>query len=405
MQPEIPEHSDHLHQQTTPAADPNVAETGHPEAAAPADAATVAQTVPDINKELVLLTFAGMAQHSDAYHQLYQLYEQQHSPANFNRLQNHMLDAFPSILSAHIRDLFTPERQRFDRDRLEEMSEVYLTLTHLLSTVTLANLVTAVNSRKNQEQPISLNEEERKAFRHFLEMSETEAGYFDYLYLAITAGQIMQRHDIEPYLEEMVNFHQWFRDGSEYHEAYHFMEARLRNRLRAPALTQPEIKKLAEEGSYHLGKLLQLCSFLTSYQLVTVKDLSVYHPKSSSEPIFVHSMSVLKGRDLANIAREPAPQQRFDSNNSIFILRNNAPENPALNLSPFMIDENAFRRKKNFLPKIYFYNGMQDGKIHYQHAETLSYRFLLDSQYDRIAYRDLDLLFQQLAFFRSLIGI
>lgn len=366
----------------------------------------VSLNIPDINRELILMTFTGMAEYGEEHKTLYNVYKQMPSGAMLNALQNTLLDAFPSILSNQIRDLFTPEGRMYGRVRLKEINEVYLTLIRMLSSIALSNLWdTALEMKKQRPEGLIIRKSYRKEFHDFLEMSPDQMEGFDYLWLVATVSRIMLDNEVKPYVKELIYLNQGFREADEFYDGYRFLETQVRQRLQAKNIASDEVEELCIHAEHHLGALLQKCAFLCSYQLVTIKDISVFSPRPSPEPIFIHAKSILRGRDYATIDRAPVQRQSFTSNNSVFITRNIQDEVPPLNLSPFILDENTFIHKEDYLPKIYYYFGKEGDKLHYQHAEVLRNQFILEPEYDRKKYRNLEIVFDQIDFFRKILRL
>lgn len=363
--------------------------------------------IPDVNEKLVEFTFQGMADHHKKYKAFYELYQDDPLETTLNDLQILMLRAFPSILSNQIRDLFTMEGSKLGRVRLKELNEVYLTLIRMLSSIALSNLwdVAVEMQEKYPETGLIIRREYLEEYRQFLDMPYDELVDFDHLWLVATVSRTMLDNEIEPYVKELIELNQGFREANEYYEGYRFLETQLRQRLRVGDIATDEIEALCIEAEEHLGHMLQKCAFLCNYQLVSVKGISVVAPRPSSQPTYIHSKAILRGSDYEMMDRKPIQRQSFTSNNSIFITRNIQDEHPPLNLSPFLIDESSFRNKKDYLPKIYFYNGRKEGDPLYQHAEILHNNLLLSEQYDKQKYHDLEIILEQLKFFRQIIGI
>lgn len=378
-----------------------------PPAAPPPDADYFKETplnLPDVNKKLVLYTFEGMAECSQSYNSLFQLYQQEQNSVFFNMLQNTMLDAFPSIVSIQVRDLFTPEACTQGRVRLQEFSEAYNTLARLLSAIALSNLWEAAVEQAPGKK-LAIRQNYRKDISKHLKWQPETGGLLDHFWLIGTISRIFQENGVEPYVRELVSLDESLREATEYYDAYRFLEQQLRQRLQARNIASGEVEELCREVEHHFGKLLRKCAFLCDYQLVTVKDISVDLPRREPDPVFVHQKAILKGRDYATIDRAPIRRNSTASNNSVYIARDIADDEPPLNLSPFLIDLNAFKVKKEYLPKIYFFNGLENGKLYFEHAETIDNPFIVRLGEKERQFHNLDSLFTMAALFKEDLGL
>jgi hypothetical protein len=364
----------------------------------------VALHIPDVNKELVLLTFEGMVEYDETHRLFFHSYQKNPTSALFNYLQNTLLDTFPSMVSLQIRDLFTPEGRSKGRVRLQEFSEAYCTVARLLCAIALANLWDAAIAEPSKKDFVIRTPYLRDISR-YLEWSPAAGTPVDYFWLIRTVCCIFHENEVRPYVKELISLDQSMRDANEFYDAYHFLEQEVRQRLIANDIASQEVEPLCRETEHHFGKLLQQCAFLCNYQIVSVKVISVDLPRREPDPIFIHEKAILKGRDYATIDTEPVKRESTSSNDSVFITRNLEKDGLPLNLSPFLIDQNAFKVKKQYLPKMYFFDGMEDEKLHFLHADATKKNFVVTRTDNDPIYRHLERLFDMFDLFRQDLGL
>lgn len=356
--------------------------------------------LPDVNKKLVELTFEGMvAQSPETYQAMQQMYQAQPSGMAFNFLQNAILDAFPSILSTSIRDLFTHEGTRNGRLRLGFIRSTYIILSRLISNIALAGVWEALidHQKKTDTPPVVLRKEYREEIRNYITLSTPAFEEQDFLWLAGTCGRIMDENDFTPFIPEMKTLWESLAKADDFFAAYRFMEQELR--LRRGKIPSTEVEALCEQAEVHLGTLLKYCAFLGVYQLVTVKNINVYKLRGLNNPYFVHQKATLRGRDYETLDKEPVSRRAFTCNNSIVLSRDMTEEDP-LELTPFLVDENSFKNKEGHLPKVYFYNGrIDENTLDYVHAENPDEHLRVNDNYDKRKYQDLDLILKQMDLF------
>ncbi len=368
----------------------------------------------ELNRELVELTFEGMATYLPAtYEAPWNAYNDTPSGAQFNVLQNLLLEAFPSIISIQIRDLFSPPGKSDGRVRLLELSEVYLALGRFLSAVALSDLWNAsLNSDTLLPNPnFEIRDEYREDLRRFLRLSSPQqAASFDYFWVIDTAVRIFEDNQgATPYAKELIELAAHLRQSEAIYEAYRFLEQELRLRLLARDVATEDVEALCIDAEHHLGVLLQQCAFLSAYQLVTIKDIGVHLPRRSKEPVFLHNKSILRGYDYVNMDQSPLERLSTVNNNSIYLAREIKTEAHPLNLSPFLIDENAFKIKPEPLPKLHFLDYISENALHFKHAATLREGFVLPRTFEspsdkrtfRRTYKDVAPLLELLTFFET----
>jgi hypothetical protein len=360
--------------------------------------------LPDVNKGLVTSLFRGMAKYNPAYKALYDLYEASPTSTHFNILQNTLLDALPSMLSIQIRDLFTPEGRSKGRVRLRELDEAYGTLARLLCAIAVANLWEEAHSAA-KDRPLLIQEGYRKDLESYIYWSPLGASPKDYLWILSTVGQIFADNKIEPYMTELTELNTQFREANAVYDAYRFLEQDLSRRLMMNKVSTPEVESLCQQAEEQLAILLEACAFLCNYQLVAIKDISVDKPRKKINPEFIHQKAVLKGRDYATIDTDPLRRESTANNNAIFLTRSLEKDGLPLNLSPFLIDQNAFKLRKHHLPKLYFFAGFADKKLYFAHADTIDLDFIVAREEPSDAFGNLDLLFTNVAEFQQDIGL
>ncbi|GEM_PF-1347491 len=357
---------------------------------------------PDVNKELVELTFEGMSHYGDDYNMLWQLYQKNKGLQLFNTLQNMMLDSFPTSLGIQLRDLFTPEGRTQGRLRLREINDTYLTLIKLVASISMANLWDTILNKDTFKikEDFEIRDIYRQDLEKYFALSPDEA-QFDYVWIIATISRIFADNQIKPFMEELSNLQQSLLEFDDVYDAYRFMEQELRPRLINKDIDVSEVEELCYKGEHYLGLLLKRCAFLCTYQLITVKNIGVNKSRRTKDPVFVHYKSILRGRDYVTVEDKPVKRSSFTSNNSVIVTKDIEHTDEPLNLSPFMIDENAFKIQEDKLPKIHYFNGWENGKsIIYEHAEMMEEDFKVDADYNNKRYKGLEILLSQFDQFR-----
>ncbi len=348
----------------------------------------------DINKVLVEKAFEGMSEYELLFKEYWSRYQRRPSGSVLNQLQNMMLDYLPSILSTQIRDLFTMEGKTLGRRRLKELSEAYLTLARLVAAISISDLWQKIYLDKQKEKPLNIREEYKEEIRNFLTMDPTAAKSYDFFWLTATIKRIFDENQLPSYMEELDRLKESLLQAGEYFEAYRFLEQELRTRLVAGNILTEEVEDLCLAAEEKLGLLLSACGFMCKYQLVTIKDVELESPYRAPETSFIHQKSILRGHDYVIMDDEPLQRHEFINNQSVLIVKDIYESSSYLNLSPFLIDESAYRLKSD-LPKLFFYAAREGEGFLFEQAETFENQFHVRQNYDKRQYRKLETLFQQ----------
>jgi hypothetical protein len=349
----------------------------------------------DVNKVLVEKAFEGMSHYELLFKDYWERYQRRPSGSVLNQLQNMMLDYLPSILSTQIRDLFTVEGKTQGRRRLKEIYEAYLTLARLVSAISICNLWDEVFlAKKSEEGEVKIRDAYKEELRQFLNLDPVAAESFDYFWLTATIKRIFDENKITAYMEELEALKESLINADETYEAYRFMEQEVRTRLLAKNILNEEVEDLCLAAEEKLGMLLSACGFMCKYQLVTIKDVELQSPYRAPTASFIHQKSILRGHDYVIMDDEPLQRPEYISNQSVLIVKDIYESATYLNLSPILIDENAFRLKSD-LPKLYFYGGKKDDQIIYEQAETFENKLQIEPNYDKRQYRKLETIFHQ----------
>lgn len=349
---------------------------------------------PETNKKLVELTFEGMAAFSNKNQFLWTDYQDESSTeTTIYELRQAIYNAFPSLLSVHIQDVFTDDATRKGRLRLKELTDVYLVLSKLLTSIGLANLwQEAVEAENFQlKTDFKLRPAYRADLAKYLQLAQADADGYDALWMLLTLSSIFKENETTFFIAELNGFCEKLTADASLYAAWQFLEYALKRRFLANNIASLEVANLCEEAELHLATLLNRCAFLTSYQLVSVSDISVIKRLRSPQADFVHHKVVLRGVEETIMDRDPLARANFTCNHAVIITKNFHSEEQPLILTPFLVDENAYKIKKREQPKIHFWAGKTaDGRAYFQHVEVLDDGFEFPNEV-RNTYRVKDL--------------
>ncbi len=238
------------------------------------------------------------------------------------------------------------------RPRLKQLLYTYVVSSQFLSYILLAELWDAkINGR------ITLADD----FQETFESIPMHVDAYDFVDLIDKAREVYRHHSLEPFIPEMEVVFKMLEEKGETYEAYQFLEG-MRQRVNDEDLAAEEMVQVCNETEFCLTAFLKLIAFLAHYRLVTVKDINIFKPRHR-EALFRMQLGVLNAFDKELLRSREKDQKIYTDSHSVLVVRNLKDMQEYLNLSPFIIDKNAFAGKP--VPNICLY--------HHQEASSLVY--------------------------------
>lgn len=267
-----------------------------------------------------------------------------------------ILKALPHPISEQVRKLLVPEVAGaqsvfYDKpgpDRLRQMVAVYETIIDLFAYIMLAQLWDAL-SEKPALQPA---DELRNQIKQFLTLTPQQRRTYDHLPLIKNIRLLFDQENIPYFLEELSHLRQIAEPGQPFYEAWNFMES-MRRKITSAMPGKAEADTLCIMTEEKLAIIMGETGFIGRYTFASVKDISVVKSRHLREARFKHTIVRLIQR-FVGLAEEPQILDRYMDNTSVLLLREQQGGPKFLNLTPFVIDENAFDEKAS-IAKLHFF--------------------------------------------------
>lgn len=252
-----------------------------------------------------------------------------------------VIEQFPWPISVQIRLLAIKDNDmdKASVERIKQMVSTYMVTAQFLLYVITSQL---------WEDKRNMGFDVMPHLHGVTRLEEDRFLYFDFFHNFIETLRLLQKEDSSIYIKEFQEMDivaEFDRVDSELHKAYLYLESlrSLVNQERWDELEQNKHQYCAD-GEYFLSSLLIYFAFLVRYDLLTIRNIHVINPKYLGTK-FNHYIGRLNAKvtDIA-VSRTPKPKA-FDSyaHNSSVILTSDAQHLQSfLNLSPFLIDKNAF---------------------------------------------------------------
>ncbi|MEZ5043468.1 MAG: CHAT domain-containing protein [Saprospiraceae bacterium] len=262
-----------------------------------------------------------------------------------------ILNAFPAPVAEHLRKLMVPvedENEGYNKvstARLQQIVRAYQTIMELLAFTMLAQLWENLLVTGDIELP----EERVAVIQNFLNLPYGKQKVYDYIGLIRQVREIIQLNKGQYFMEELQQLKKMFYEEGSFQNAMFFQEV-LRAKLNVQSVSPDEVTELCIRAEESLAEILSRMGFITRYALVAIQDINVLKFRHNLKARFQHVAVVLRDL-LGGLETTELELGKFMDNRSIVLL--NEENMKYLNLSPFIIDANAFEKNTD-ISKIYF---------------------------------------------------
>ena len=284
-----------------------------------------------------------------------------------------LLNALPAPIAEPLRKLLVPvakEDEGFDKISLTRLKQLNITFTTTIEFIIFTLLAQLWEGEiHNEETPFYPNKL-RSSVISFINMNEEERACFKPLPLIETLQTYLKEIESKYFVEELseIECNEPFKDACLF---FHLLS----KRLMEESIQEHEIAEQCIRAEENLSAIYSQLGFIAKYTLAAVNKIDIQKFRHQTSATFNHTM-VLFLNLLGGFSSEDYTLNRFTDNRSVLLLKMEDGEIISdLNLSPFIIDENAFEEKTD-VSKIYFYS-------HFD--ESFKYKFinkLSDTQLD-----------------------
>lgn len=303
-----------------------------------------------VNTALAKAVFAAAEPYSDAIATALALAERRGRQLPEREVRSAVVDAFPAPVGEQLRKLFGDET--IGSSRLDQLVITYETIARLLAFTLVAQIWDML-----RDQPgVSIDPGHRAQLQAFARLTSATQPTFDYFALIAAASSVLKAARVKPFMPECEDLELQLAEPVTA-KAHQFLEA-MRARARS-VIAADEVESLCLQAEEHLTICLCAFAFVARYKLATVKEIQVHSSRLDRNPRYVQTRVMLdKANDQYLDEHEESP---FFTDNASVILMNDDPDDHRwLNITPFVIDENALRNKAK--TKLYFFSHGNDGQ-------------------------------------------
>ncbi len=296
-----------------------------------------------------------------------------------------ILNNLPAPVAEPLRKLFVPldnvdeGYNKISLNRLRQLARTYQVLMELMAFTLLAQVWenrireqrTAGREQGAGNQPIDLVPELKTAIRDFLDLPDGQRESFAFIPLIRQLRLSLDAVGVPYFVEELAGMAGLMAEDSSFRRACTYFDF-LRQRLarESDAQLRAETGRLCVEAEQQLAAIFAELGFLARYTLATVKQIVVQKYRHKLQARFRHTVVRLVDL-LGGMDEEEETFGGYLDSQSVLLLKEDPDADmlPFLNLSPFVIDENAFVANSD-VSKIYFYHHRQP------HPAAWAYRWV-----------------------------
>lgn len=307
-----------------------------------------------VNDGLIQTLFNAIAPFSMEVGVLFEM-AKRNGRSDLRTVRQQIIDAYPAPMGEQLRKLFSSNV--VDEDRLHQLVTTYDIATKMLAFILLSQLWNA----RFDKHDLAITPDQRALLLSFLDLHPDQEPNFDYLDLIRVIDDVLAANAIVPFMDLGKSLNEALTEGTSA-DAHRFM-IEMRSELASGLADSAEVESFCVQGEQHLGTILTDFAFIVSYKLATIKGIAISKSRHRP-PEFLHRQ-VLLDRVTAGYADSEEMRASFTDNESVILLKDLEDVSQYLNLTPFIIDQNALTGNDN--TKLYFLRGytVDDRTCHY----------------------------------------
>ena len=251
-----------------------------------------------------------------------------------------IIENFPWTIGVQIRLLATKD-DNLDTPSTERVKQLVSTYNACMQFVYFVLLSQLWEEKRKRNFPVL------STHQHLAYLGAAEFNFFDYQTHICDLVETFERENIPFFVKELQAFGTNIRDANSnlYKATQNLSGLRLQIANNNLAGIENDKIKVCADAESALADLLSELAFLTNYDLITIRDIHVMNHRHTPAR-FNHYIGRLnpKVSDLT-VGRAPKPRafEQFFNNASVVLTSNIQNPETYLNLSPFIVDKNAFK--------------------------------------------------------------
>ncbi len=306
-----------------------------------------------LNKYIVLVLDEMCRYNKDIYSQMVEIREGNEEKKDSSTYLDLVIQNFPWVIGAQLQLL--RQHNKADSGRLEQLLSVYVSLAMTLYYILLSD---CWDEKRELRFPVG------NGFNKNLLPGKENIREFDFFATMLDIYRLMTEMDASFFMPETVRFCQQLEDKNTHAaKAWAFFEKLKKNFEQA---ANQDIEKLCLSAEQALAILLKEAAFLADYKMLTVRNISIDYPRHAKE-VYELKLGALNAIVSTSLSLYEDVDKRRKSSyancNSVILAPSEKDMRQTLNLSPFIIDKNAFLNNDHI--DAFFFTYEDQGRYYY----------------------------------------
>lgn len=266
-----------------------------------------------------------------------------------------ILNSLPAPVAEQLRKLMVPlgdSDQGFDKvgaPRAAQLVQTYTTIIELFTFIHLAQLWDGQEAKPEAKLP----DAQLNIIRRFFQLNLAERNNYEIITLVRGIHEAMEANHYTYFLEELANLKTIYEQQNTFFDACNYLEA-LKRRIEEKSLADHEVPEACQRGEQQLAEIFKELGFLARYTLAAVRMIDVVKFRHDKTPKFRHALVNLV-KVMGGLELQEELLDKFMDSRSVLLIKKSEEQTTYINLSPFVIDENAFEEKTSDVSKVYFF--------------------------------------------------
>lgn len=307
------------------------------------------------NERLTAALWDALSRYSDEITELKTKTKNGFTPSEA-RKRMAILNSLPSPVAEHLRKMLAPTSDenhgcdKITNARLAQIIRTYLMTLRLLNFTMLAQLWELYDP----QNPFSIPNITLLKLRQFLHLTFKNAEQFDYIQFSRELRLLLESLGKNCFVDEIPKLRVAFQTNEDFRAALIFLEY-LREKVQSKNIHPYDVPQLCIRAEESLAAFFSEVGFLARYVLTSVQSIDIakyrHLPVASYHHKVVQLRDLLGGLDAGDIELSYSTDNR-----SVLLQKTDTMGNLCfMNLSPFVIDENAFEKNADVC-KIHFFS-------------------------------------------------
>jgi CHAT domain len=324
------------------------------------------------NKHLTQTLFEAFAPYNEFLE--FALFKHQKGETiEIRKVRQAIMDCLPAPIGDQIRRLFALDE--VGRERLEQIISTYNSLTELM----VFTLLSQLWDTKFLNKEAAISEEAKTVINQYFQQEVEELSFYDYMKLLRSIRGVFEDNNIEFFVDEFSTLRKLIYEDETFSGAHEYLQ-KIKQHLykEKDKISGEEMRNYCINGERQLSNIFNKLGFLVKYKLVTVKGIGLIKARHKNPSYRVKK--VFLDNITAGLLDEEAMYDTFTDNNAVILLKAKTNFADYLNLSPFIIDENALIGENK--SKLYFFSHYDkvSGNYHYKFAFNTGDKLIINDQ-------------------------